>query len=121
MTGSNTVRRSRRLAVAVGAALAGYASLAGATQWRFDNGSQVIWNTSISVGASWRARNPSNELFSRASGQLLGLQDGLGGSTTDSATQKPGARDRHVCIPTPRRGVPSRCVAVPMAAVTQIQ
>ena len=86
MTGSNSVRRSQHLAVAVGVALAGYASVAGAAQWRFDDGSQVIWNTSILVGASWRAQNPSNELYSRASGQLLGLKDGLGGSTTDSAT-----------------------------------
>ena len=34
---------------------------------------------------------------------------------------RPGARDGHVCNPTPRRYVPSRCVAVPMAAVSRIQ
>ena len=39
MTGSNFARRSRRLAVAVGAILTGYAGVAGAAQWRFDNGS----------------------------------------------------------------------------------
>ena len=55
MTGSNSVRRSHRLAVAVGTVLAGYVGVAGAAQWRLDNGTQVIWNTSISVGASWRA------------------------------------------------------------------
>ena len=86
MTGSNARRRSQRLAAAVGMVFAGYAGVTGAAQWRFDDGSQVIWNTSISVGASWRAQNPSNELYSRVSGQLLGLKDGLGGSTTDSAT-----------------------------------
>jgi len=36
--------------------------------------SQIVWNTSISVGASWRAQNPSNELYSRVDGQLLGLK-----------------------------------------------
>ena len=86
MTGSNFARHSHRLAIAVGAILTGYAGAAGAAQWRFDNGAQVIWNTSISVGASWRAENPSNELYSRVDGQLLGLRDGVGGSNTDAAT-----------------------------------
>jgi hypothetical protein len=27
-------------------------------QWRFDNGSQLIWNTSITVGASWSDFQP---------------------------------------------------------------
>ena len=86
MARNNFARHSHRLAAAVGAILTGYAGVAGAAQWRFDNGTQVIWNTSISVGASWRAQNPSNELYSRVDGQLLGLRDGVGGSNTDSAT-----------------------------------
>ena len=86
MTGSNSVRHSHRLAAAVGMVVAGYAGVAGAAQWRLDNGSQVVWNTSISVGASWRAQNPSKELYSRVDGQLLGLKGGIGGSNTDSAT-----------------------------------
>ena len=77
---------SHRLAAAVGAILTGYAGVAGAAQWRFDNGTQLIWNTSISVGASWRAQNPSKELYSRVDGQLLGYRGGLGGSNTDSST-----------------------------------
>jgi hypothetical protein len=72
--------------VAVGTVLAGYAGIAGAAQWRYDNGTQLIWNTSISLGANWRATNPSNDLYSLADGQLLGLTDGRGGSNTDSAT-----------------------------------
>jgi hypothetical protein len=94
MSGSNSVRRSHRLAVAVGAVFAGYVGVAGAAQWRLENGAQVIWNTSISVGASWRAENPSNELYSRVDGQLLGLKDGVGGSNTDSATLNYGSGDR---------------------------
>ena len=94
MSGSNSIRRSHRLAVAVGTVLAGYFGVAGAAQWRLDNGTQVIWNTSISMGASWRAQSPSNELYSRVDGQLLGLKDGVGGSNTDSATLNYGSGDR---------------------------
>ena len=94
MTGSNSVRRSQRLALAIGTVIAGYAGVAGAEQWRFDNGTQLVWNTSISVGASWRAQNPSNELYSRVDGQLLGKKGGLGGSNTDSATLNYALGDR---------------------------
>jgi hypothetical protein len=80
------VWHSRPLAVAVGTLLAGYVGTADAVQWRFDNGTQLIWNTSVSVGASWRAQNPDKELYSLADGQLLGLTNGRGGSNTDSAT-----------------------------------
>jgi hypothetical protein len=86
MTGGNFARHSRRLALAVGTILAGYAGAAGAMNWRFDNGTQLVWNTSISLGASWRAQGPDRDLYSRADGQLLGLMDGRGGSNTDSAT-----------------------------------
>jgi len=94
MTLSMLHRSSRRLALAVGVALAGCATSAGAVQWRYDNGAQLIWNTTVSVGANWRAGNPSNELYSRVDGQLLGLTDGLGGSNTDSATLNYETGDR---------------------------
>ena len=74
--------------------LTGYAGVSGAAQWRFDDNSQLIWNTSITVGASFRAENPSNELYSRVDGQLLGLRDGIGGSNTDAATLNYGLGDR---------------------------
>lgn len=79
-------RTSRRLALAVSAVFAGHAGIAGAANWRFDNGTQLIWNTSISLGANWRAQDPHRDLYSRADGQLLGLTNGRGGSNTDSAT-----------------------------------
>jgi hypothetical protein len=80
--------------MAIGVALAGSAVTASAAQWRYDNGVQLVWNTTISVGTNWRAGNPSNELYSRVDGQLLGLKDGLGGSNTDSATLNYGEGDR---------------------------
>ena len=86
--------RRSGLSCAVAATLACYAGSAGAVQWRFDNGSQLIWNTSITLGASWRADNPSKELYSLADGALLGLRNGVGGSNTDSATLNYAAGDR---------------------------
>ena len=94
MTACNSIRHPSRLAAAIGTVLAGYAGVAGAVQWRFDEGTQLIWNTSISVGASWRAQNPSKELYSRVDGQLLGKKGGLGGSNTDSATLNYALGDR---------------------------
>ncbi len=44
--------------------------------------------------SSWRAQNPSKELYSRADGQLLGKKGGLGGSNTDSATLNYALGDR---------------------------
>jgi len=94
MTFSIPGRSSRRLAVAIGIVLAGCTTSASAAQWRYDNGVQLVWNTTVSVGTNWRASSPSNELYSRVSGQLLGLKDGLGGSNTDSATLNYGQGDR---------------------------
>jgi hypothetical protein len=94
MTLSMPHRSPRRLALAVGVVLAGCATSAGAAQWRYDNGVQLIWNTTVSVGANWRANDPSRELYSRVDGQLLGRTDGLGGSNTDSATLNYETGDR---------------------------
>jgi hypothetical protein len=59
---SNQVRvfsgRRTLLSTAVAAVLACYSGSAAAVQWRFDNGSQLIWNTSITVGASWSDFQP---------------------------------------------------------------
>jgi hypothetical protein len=86
MTFSMPTRSSRGLTLAIGVALAGCATSTHAMQWRYENGIQLIWNTTVSVGTSWRANDPDRELYSRADGQLLGMTDGLGGSNTDSAT-----------------------------------
>jgi hypothetical protein len=87
-------RRSIAVSVAVAAVLACHAGPVGAEQWRLENGTQVTWDTSITVGATWRANDPSNQLYSRVDGQLLGLKDGRGGSNTDSADLNYAAGDR---------------------------
>src|SRR4030095_15357544 len=59
-------RRTTVLGAVIGAVLASYAGSAAALEWEGENGTRVIWNTTISVGSSWRAEEPSPELFTRA-------------------------------------------------------
>jgi hypothetical protein len=86
-------RRSLALATVVGSVLASYAGTAGAIEFELDNGVRINWNTTLSVGASWRAEEPSRLLYTNADGSLIGLtggpraagspmnpNDGLGGS-----------------------------------------
>jgi hypothetical protein len=45
-------------------------------EFNFDNGTRVNWNTTLSVGANWRADDPDRRLYSRADGSLIGLWSG---------------------------------------------
>jgi hypothetical protein len=65
-------RRSAQLAAVIGVVLAGYAGSATALEFEFENGGKLNWNTTVSVGASWRAEDPSERLFTRADGSLIG-------------------------------------------------
>ena len=69
-------RRNTVLAAVIGSVLAGYAGSAAALQFEFENGTTVNWNTTISVGANWRAEDPNRKLYSRADGSLIGLYSG---------------------------------------------
>ncbi|MCM2313270.1 MAG: DUF1302 domain-containing protein, partial [Steroidobacteraceae bacterium] len=69
----NQGRRNTVLATVIGAVLASYAGSASALEFEFDNGARVNWNTTLSVGASWRAEEPSRRLYTRADGSLIGL------------------------------------------------
>ncbi len=66
-------RRNTLLATVIGAVLASYAGSASALEFEFDDGSRVNWNTTLSVGASWRAQEPDRRLYTRADGSLIGL------------------------------------------------
>jgi hypothetical protein len=66
-------RRNTVLATVIGTVLASYAGSAAALEFEFDNGARVNWNTTISVGASWRVDDPSRRLYTRADGSLIGL------------------------------------------------
>jgi hypothetical protein len=65
-------RRNTTLAAVIGTVLASYAGSAAALEFEFDNGTRVNWNTTLSVGSSWRSEDPSKHLYSYADGSLLG-------------------------------------------------
>lgn len=69
-------RRNTVLAAVIGSVLAGYTGSAAALQFEFENGTTVNWNTTLSVGANWRAEDPSRLLYSRADASLIGLYSG---------------------------------------------
>ena len=69
----NPGRRRTVLGVVIGTVLASYAGVAGALEFEMENGARVSWNTTVSVGSSWRAEEPSPELFTRADGSLIGI------------------------------------------------
>ena len=66
-------RRNTVLAGVIGAVLASYAGGASALEFEFENGARLNWNTTLSVGASWRAESPSRWLYTRADGSALGM------------------------------------------------
>jgi len=81
-----TVRRNTVLATVIGSVLATYAGSASALEFEFDNGARLNWNTTLSVGASWRADEQSRILFDRADGSLVGRYTGtLPAGTAPSA------------------------------------
>ena len=70
-------RRNTVLAAVIGTVLAGYASSAAALEFEFENGGRLNWNTTVSVGSSWRAQGPDRLLYSRADGALIGKYSGV--------------------------------------------
>jgi hypothetical protein len=78
-------RRSAVLATVIGAVLAGYSGGASALEFEFDNGARLNWNTTISVGASWRAQDPSKELYTLGDASLIGKYTGTYTPGTDLA------------------------------------
>lgn len=73
-------RRNTVLATVVGAVLASYAGGAAALDWELDNGATINWNTTLSVGSSWRASDPAKQLYTKADGALIGKTNGIAGN-----------------------------------------
>ena len=48
-------RRNTVLTAAIGTVLASFAGSASALDWELDNGTRINWNTTLSVGTSYRA------------------------------------------------------------------
>src|SRR5512134_3744121 len=72
MTNETLNRRSTVLAAVIGTVLASYAGGAAAIDFEFEDGSRLNWNTTVSIGSSWRAEDPSRWLYTRADGSLIG-------------------------------------------------
>ncbi len=100
-------RRNTVLGTVIGTVLASYAGGAGALEFETDGGTRIIWNTTLSVGSSWRDQEPDPELFTRADGSLIGIGatplplftrpnpgDGLAGNQADSGTLNYDKGDR---------------------------
>jgi hypothetical protein len=103
----NPGRRGTVLGTVIGAVLASFSSGTSALEFETETGTRVIWNTSISVGSSWRAEEPSPELFTKADGSLIGIGntlmapgtrpgpgEGLAGNQADSGTLNYDKGDR---------------------------
>jgi hypothetical protein len=73
-------RRNTVLATVVGAVLASYAGGAAALDYEMDNGATINWNTTLSVGSSWRATDPAKQLYTKADGSLIGKTNGIAGN-----------------------------------------
>jgi hypothetical protein len=69
-------RRNTVLATVIGITLAMHSGSATALEFEFEDGTTVNWNTTLSVGASWRAEEQSRLLYSRGDGALLGRHSG---------------------------------------------
>jgi hypothetical protein len=100
-------RRNTVLGTVISTVLASYAGGANALEFETDGGTRINWNTTVSVGSSWRAEEPSTELFTKADGSLIGIGsgprapgtgtgpgDGLAGNQADSGTLNYDKGDR---------------------------
>ncbi len=65
-------RRNTVLASVIGTVLASYAGSASALEWESDSGVRINWNTTLSVGSSWRAQNPNKLLYGYSDASLIG-------------------------------------------------
>jgi hypothetical protein len=72
----NQGRRNTVLGAVIGTVLASFAGSASALEFESDNGMTVNWNTTLSVGSSWRATNQSKDLYTHGDGSLLGRYTG---------------------------------------------
>ena len=72
MTSERMNGRSTVLAAVIGTVLASYSGGAAAIDFEFGDGGRLNWNTTVSVGSSWRADDPSRWLYTRADGSLIG-------------------------------------------------
>ncbi|CAD5109379.1 DUF1302 domain-containing protein [Zestomonas carbonaria] len=78
--------------------LGGTAGYAQAFNFETESGWSGSLDTTLSLGSSWRAEARDNELYSRLDGQVIGKNDGLGGSNTDGGNLNYDRGDRFSTI-----------------------
>jgi len=65
-------RRNTVLTAVIGTVLASFAGSASALDWELDNGTRINWNTTLSVGTSYRSTDPSRLLYTLGDGSTVG-------------------------------------------------
>lgn len=73
---------------------AAFSSYAFGTDFEVGDGWQGSWNSSISLGSSWRATNPDSRLYGQANGALVGRTNGTGANTIDEGNLNYSKGDR---------------------------
>lgn len=81
MTFRNRGRQQQKLAVAIMAALLSFA--AQATEFDTNDGTRIIWNTTVSLGTAVRAGNPDPKLLQPVNAAQQGISGAVGGNTDD--------------------------------------
>lgn len=74
------------LGVAAAAVVTTMGGHAGALPIKLADGWEVNWDTTLSIGSSWRAQQPDSKLYMQADGAQVGLSGGTAGSHSDANT-----------------------------------
>jgi len=71
----------------------GFASGAQAVEFEVGDGWKGNWNSSLSLGSSWRAQDRDSALYGQANGPVVGLTNGTGNNTIDEGNLNYGKGD----------------------------
>lgn len=92
---SNRLGRRRRGMTALAAMAASVAMAGTARAVPFEvEGWDANWNTTVSVGSTWRTQSPDSKLTKAPDAAYIGLGGGSGGSNSDAGTLNSRAGDR---------------------------
>jgi hypothetical protein len=95
---NGSIRKKNILPGLVAAALAGWASTAGAIDFETESGWTGSWINTFSLGSTWRAHEPDPKLFTGADGARIGLTGGTAGSVADAGDLNYRKHDRITTI-----------------------
>jgi hypothetical protein len=84
--------------VLVIAMMGAFSGQATAIEFEAGDGWQGNWNSSFSLGTSWRAGNADSRLYGQANGALVGKTDGTGNNTIDEGNLNYNKGDRFTTL-----------------------